>query len=81
MVDEERLKIPAGTRLMPDEERIDTLKDLKDSLREVNMALEKLPVVSRTIAMERHKKDLEVKIDRINKAIETFSKQVVYVAY
>ena len=81
MVDEERAKIPAGTRLMPDEERIDTLKDLKDSLREVNMALEKLPVVSRTIAMERHKKDLETKIDRINKAIETFSKKVVYVAY
>ena len=81
MVDEERAKIPAGTRLMPDEERIETLQDLKDSLREVNMVLEKLPVVSRTIAMERHKKDLEQKIDRINKAIETFSKKVVYVAY
>jgi len=31
--------------------------------------------------MDRHKKDLEEKIDRIDKAIETFSKKTVYIAY
>jgi len=81
MVEEERAKIPAGTRLMPEEERLETLKELQDSKKELNIALEKLPVVSRTIAMDRHKKDLEEKIDRIDKAIETFSKKMVYIAF
>lgn len=66
---------------MPEEERLETLRDLEQSLKELNVALEKLPVVSRTIAMERHKKELEEKIDRIEKAIITFNKSKVYVAY
>jgi ferritin-like metal-binding protein YciE len=81
MLEEERAKIPPGTRLMPEEERLDTLKDLEASRKEINNALEKLPVVSKTIAMEKHKKDLENKMARIDRAIETFSKKVVYVAY
>ena len=81
MVDEERAKHPPGTRLMPEEERLDTLKDLMDSKKEINSALEKLPVVSRTLAMEKHKKNLEEKVIRIEKAIETFNKKLVYVAY
>lgn len=81
MVEEERAKIPPGTRLMPDEERLDTLKDLQESRKEINTALEKLPVVSKTLAMDKHKKDLEDKMARIDRAIETFSKKVVYVAF
>ena len=81
MVDEERAKHHPGTRLMPEEERLDTLKDLMDSKKEINSALEKLPVVSRTLAMEKHKKNLEEKVIRIEKAIETFNKKLVYVAY
>ena len=81
MLEEERAKIPPGTRLMPEEERLDTLKDLEASRKEINNALEKLTVVSKTIAMEKHKKDLDNKMARIDRAIETFSKKVVYVAY
>jgi hypothetical protein len=81
MVEEERARHPPGTRLMSDEERLETLKDLQDSKKEINSALEKLPVVSRTIAMEKHKKSLEEKLMRLEKAIETFSKKMVYVAY
>lgn len=66
---------------MPEEERLETLRDLEKSKKELNAALEKLPVVSRTIAMDRHKKDLEEKIDRVEKAIITFNKSKVYVAY
>lgn len=66
---------------MPEEERIKTLSDLIESRKEINNALERLPVVSNTIAMERHKKELEDKLIRIDRAIETFSKKVVYVAY
>ena len=75
MVEEEKAKHPLGTRLMPEEERLETLKDLIDSKKEINIALEKLPVVSKTIQMTRHKKDLEEKIMRIEKAIDTFSKK------
>ena len=81
MIEEEKAKHPPGTRLMPEDERLQTLQDLIDSKRELNTALEKLPVVSKTIAMTRHKKDLEEKIMRIEKAIETFSKKQVYVAF
>jgi len=49
MVEEERAKIPAGTRLMPEEERLETLKELQDSKKELNATLEKLPVVSKTL--------------------------------
>lgn len=66
---------------MPDEERISTLNDLKESRKEINNALEKLPVVLKTLAMEKHKKELEGKLVRIERAIETFSKKTVYVAY
>ena len=81
MMEEELAKHPPGTRLMPEDERLETLKDLIDSKKEVNSALERLPVVSKTLAMERHRKDLETKLIRIEKAIETFSKPKVYVAF
>ena len=81
MIEEEKAKHPPGTRLMPDEERLETLKDLKDSKKEINTALEKMPVVSRTIAGERQRRDLEEKLVRIDRAIETFEKKTVYVAY
>lgn len=81
LLEEEKSKIPPGTRLMSEEERVQTLKDLIESNKEINSALEKLPVVSKTLQMDKHKKDLESKIMRIEKAIETFSKKTVYVAY
>jgi len=49
MLEEEKSKMPPGTRLMPEHERLETLVDLHDSKREINTALEKLPVVSKTL--------------------------------
>ena len=81
MMEEERQKIPPGTRLMPEEERLETLRDLQESHKEINTALEKLPIISKTLAMEKHKKALEEKMHRVSRAIETFSKKTVYVAF
>lgn len=81
MIEEEKAKMPPGTRLMPEQERLETLADLKESRTEINNALEKLPVVSKTLQMEKHRKELEDKLIRIERAIETFSKKTVYVAY
>ena len=78
--EEEMAKHPPGTRLMPDEERLETLKDLKEAKALTSKELEKLPVVAHSGKMERHKKELEDKIARLDKAIETFSKQTVYVS-
>ncbi len=42
--------------------------------------LERLPIANKTQAMEKRKKELEDKLMRIERAIETFSKKTVYVA-
>ena len=52
---------------------------MKESRKEINNTLERLPVVSRTIMIEKHKKDLEQKLVRIDKAIDTFNKPIVYI--
>ena len=65
---------------MPEDERIETLKDLEAAKEVTNAELEKLPVVAHSAKMERHKKELEDKMGRLDKAIETFSKKTVYVA-
>ena len=71
---------PPGTRLMPEEERQETLRDLREAKQETNKMLEKLPVVAHSAKMERHKHELEEKLARLDRAIETFSKPTVYVA-
>ena len=79
-IDEEMAKHPPGTRLMPEDERQETLKDLKEARAETANQLERLPITAHSAKMERHKKELEEKHARLEKAIETFSKPKVYVA-
>ena len=77
---EEEAKHPPGTKLMDEDERQATLVDLREALAETNRQLGKLPVVAHSGKMERHKTELENKLTRLEKAIETFSKPKVYVA-
>lgn len=42
--------------------------------------LEKLPIGSRTIALQNRRKEMEDKLIRIERAIDTFSKKTVYIA-
>jgi len=77
---EEEAKIPAGTRLMSEDERVSTLQDLQVTKKELTNMLERMPITNRTQAAERRKKELEEKLMRIERAIETFSKKVVYIA-
>ena len=48
-------KLPPGTRLMPEDERQQTLEDLRLSKEETQKAIEKLPVVAHSMRMEKHK--------------------------
>ena len=72
--------LPPGTRLMPEDERLATLLDLRAAKEETTRILEKLPVVAHSMRMEKHKKELEEKLARLDRALETFSKTKVYVA-
>lgn len=72
--------MPPGTRLMGEAERQDTLNDLELAKTETIAMLEKLPVVAHSMRMEKHKAELEAKLQRLERGIETFSKEKVYVA-
>ena len=76
----EMSKHPPGTRLMPEEERQETLRDLREAQAATKAKYESLPVVAHSGKMERHKVELEEKMSRLEKAIATFSKPTVYVA-
>ena len=65
---------------MPEAERLSTLEDLRLAKEETTRTLEKLPVVAHSLRMEKHKKELEEKLGRLDRALETFSKKQVYVA-
>ena len=66
--------------MMSEEERLSTLQDLQVTKKELTNMLERMPIANRTQAAERRKKELEEKLMRIERAIETFSKKVVYIA-
>jgi hypothetical protein len=65
---------------MGEEERLQTLTDLQRTKQEISTMLERMPIANRTQAAERRKKELEEKLMRIERAIETFSKKTVYIA-
>ena len=71
--------IPPGTKLMSEEERIQTLEDLNKNRREIQEILSQLPLSMKTDALQRRKVDLEKKLLEIEKAMVTFSRKVVYV--
>jgi NAD(P)H-nitrite reductase large subunit len=64
---------------MPEEERLQTLQDLLASKKLTNNLLERLPVSIRSLKMAEHKRELEDKMNKLDRAIETFSKQKVFV--
>lgn len=78
-IDEENAKLPPGTRLMLEDERLATLEDLILAQKNTNRELERAPVVAHSLKMNKYKKELEEKLIRLDRAVETFSKQKVYV--
>jgi hypothetical protein len=59
---------------MPESERVQTLTELQQTKLETNKQLEKLPIQVKSIKVAQLKKQLEDKLDRLEKAIATFSK-------
>ena len=65
---------------MPEDERLRTLEDLNQTKKDIINMLEKMPVANQSMALVKRKREMEEKITKIEKAIETFSKKVVYIA-
>ena len=66
---------------MPEQERLDTLNDLMAAKKATSDQLEKLPIQIKSLKVAAHKRELEDKMTRLEKAIETFSKPKVYIKF
>jgi uncharacterized protein YeaC (DUF1315 family) len=76
---EEMAKYPKGTKLLTEEERLNTLNGLIENKKEINNKLEKMPITTRTNSIRERKEELFKKLEEIEKAIEMFSKKQVFV--
>ncbi|KIY96606.1 hypothetical protein MNEG_11355 [Monoraphidium neglectum] len=75
----EAAKVPPGMRIMPEEERAETLALLERNKAEVEGALSALPIVVETLGTRRRKDDLERRLAEIEEARRVFSRKVVMV--
>lgn len=71
---------PPGMTLMPEDERVNTLKVLEQSREEAMVQLRKLPFVIETPSMRKKQDFLENKLREIDHALSIFSKPKVFVA-
>jgi len=78
--EKKRSKLPPGTKLMGEEERVATLDQLLANKKEFQNMIEKLPLSMRTTGLVNKRKELEAKMQDIERAITTFSRKYVYVA-
>ena len=76
---EEMKKYPKGTKLLSEEERINTLNGLINSKKEMENLLEKFPITTRTLSLQNKKEELIKKIEEVEKAIDMFSKKQVFI--
>ena len=78
--EEEQAKCPPGMKLMAEQERLETLEILKKGKEDVWQDINKLPIASNTLTVQRRRAEYEGKLVDLENAIKTFSKPKVYVA-
>jgi len=76
----ERRNLPAGMRLMGDDERLEMVKALENTKRDTMNEIERLPITMKTMAMQKRREDLEEKYRNLEKQIDHFSRKKVFVA-
>ena len=79
-MEEERKQLPAGMRLMDEQERLDMVKALENTKRETMNEIERLPITMKTMAMQKRRDELEEKYRNLEKQIDHFSRKKVYIA-
>jgi len=75
----EESKYPKGTRLLSEEERVQTLTSLQETRRDLCNMLEKMPITMKTMTIQKKKEELETKLSEIENAIKTFSRKQVFI--
>ncbi|CEM20374.1 unnamed protein product [Vitrella brassicaformis CCMP3155] len=75
----EAAAIPHGYRMMPDEERSDTLRVLTEKKMQLEAAYSKLPLRIVTERQKRYQASLEQQLTDIEGAIKVFSKKTVLI--
>ena len=76
---EEAAKYPKGTKLLTEEERLNTLNGLIENKKQIMNQLEKMPITTRTNSVRIRKEELCNKLEEIEKAIDMFSKKQVFI--
>ena len=72
---------PPGTKLLEEADRIGMVEKLSAQRIELLQLLTRMPLKVETATLQRQKHDLERKLDEVEKALETFSRKIVYVKY
>ena len=75
----EEKNYPKGTRLLPENERVECLKNLIKSKHEIMSYMEKLPITARSVALVNRKEELYKKLEEIEKNIDKFSRKKVFI--
>jgi hypothetical protein len=78
--EERRNSCPPGMVLMPEDERLETLKVLNDNKIQIGKDTHALPIICDTIGLKRKKAILEAKMQEVEDAIKIFSRAKVYIA-
>ena len=78
-IERAKARMPPGTRLMTEEERVQTLEELQRQKVEISDLLFSLPLSLKTEALKQRKRELEAKLLEIERAVTTFSRKIVYI--
>ena len=70
---------PPGMTLMPEEERLETLRVLRATLDDVKGQMQRLPLTIETPSQIRRKNALEAKFKEVEDAVKIFSRTKVFV--
>ena len=70
---------PDGMRLLPEQERVETLKILEQNKEKVTAEIGAMPFVVDTHGLKKRKQALENKLKDIEEAVKIFSRRKVYV--
>jgi len=70
---------PPGMTLMPEDERLETLRVLRATLDDVKSQLQRLPLTIETPSQIRRKNALEAKFKEVEDAVKIFSRPKVFV--
>lgn len=76
---EENAHIPAGMRILPEDERLRTLDILRENRADVENKLRALPFKCETPSQIRNKQSLEARLEEIEDAQKIFGRKQVYV--